>query len=95
MDHHCPWIGTCVGKRNQKYFYTFLISLLIIIITTIVMCIMIMVGTKEDPTTFGERLKIYPMSIVFVIFPCLPGLIFVGIMAGFHTYLIAMDLTTK
>lgn len=54
-----------------------------------------MVGTKEDPATFGERLKIYPMTIVFVIFPCLPGLIFVGIMAGFHTYLIAMDLTTK
>lgn len=24
MDHHCPWINTCVGWANHAYFTAFL-----------------------------------------------------------------------
>lgn len=68
---------------------------MLLIVTTISMCIMILIGSSEDPPLFSDRLRIYPMSIIFIIFPCLPGFVFVGIMLSFHSYLIATDLTTK
>lgn len=29
MDHHCPFIGNCVGAANHRYFISFLISVVI------------------------------------------------------------------
>ncbi|XP_023832117.1 palmitoyltransferase ZDHHC18-B isoform X2 [Salvelinus sp. IW2-2015] len=94
FDHHCPWVGNCAGKRNYHFFYTFIVSL-----SFLTAFIFGCVATHLALRAQGGRGLIFalqesPASAVELVICFFSVWAILGL-SGFHTYLVASNLTTN
>ncbi|KAF7559606.1 hypothetical protein G7046_g4535 [Stylonectria norvegica] len=94
-DHHCVWINNCVGKRNYRYFFSFVTSATILTAYLIGTSLtQILTYKNREGITFAKAIDHFrvPFALVilgFVLF------LYPAALMGYHVFLMARGETTR
>lgn len=81
-DHHCTWLGSCIGEKNYVSYYIYLVF----------QTLELVLGISVIIRGLEESISIVSCAIVLVL--VVPACLFSIFLCSLHTYLIFKGLTT-
>ncbi|KAJ1935140.1 Palmitoyltransferase, partial [Kickxella alabastrina] len=98
MDHHCPWTNNCVGYHNQAHFLRFVYTVDVTCVFALALHGLRLWELVVDSIngTYYVRQPTQAEVAFLIINMTLAGLVllFVGILSGYHAYLVGSNTTT-
>ncbi|DAA76821.1 TPA_exp: Palmitoyltransferase [Trichophyton benhamiae CBS 112371] len=95
LDHHCVWLNNCVGRRNYRYFFSFVATCTILALFLFAASLAHVLGyMKMEGVTFGEAIDKWRLPFAMVVYGGLAAT-YPAALAVYHIFLMSRSETTR